>query len=195
MYEKIGLCVTGLALILNIVGVAIPYWFYSGSIQGVPGTSIYFGLWKSCVANIQLSISSIMPQSVHGPVISMCNSVDDIEGFLLPSEFKATRALEILAILATAATAVVVCLKMFVRKNDNRLLYAASPIQFIAGLLMIIGAIVFVADNKAKKAIDSGFNTDIKPHAAFGLCIVSGILSFVAAVLYFLAARTIPGLR
>ncbi|XP_045190966.2 uncharacterized protein LOC123547776 [Mercenaria mercenaria] len=186
MFEKIGLCVSGLVLILNIVGVAIPYWFYSGSIHGVPGTSMNFGLWKSC---------AVMPETLHGPLISICKPIADIKGFPLPSEFKATRALEILAILATVAGAVVVCLKMFVRKNDNRLLYAASPIPFIAGLLMIIGAVVFVADNKAKKAIDSGFNTDIKPHAAFGLCIVSGILSFVAAVLYFLAARTIPGLR
>ncbi|XP_045182172.2 uncharacterized protein LOC123540911 [Mercenaria mercenaria] len=141
MYEKIGLCVSGLALILNIVGVAIPYWFYYGSIQGVPETGINFGLWKICAS---------MPESIHGPVISMCKSFDDIEDFSLPSEFKATRALEILAILATVAAAVVVCLKMFVRKDDNRLLYAASPIPFIAGLLMIIGAVVFVADNKAK---------------------------------------------
>jgi hypothetical protein len=48
LFGKIGLTLLGLALISNIICVAIPYWFYlSLTVQGVTRSG-YFGLWKFC---------------------------------------------------------------------------------------------------------------------------------------------------
>ncbi|XP_060578413.1 uncharacterized protein LOC132735477 [Ruditapes philippinarum] len=110
--------------------------------------------------------------------------------------FESARALEILAILATTAAIVVVCLKIFFKKENNRLLYIATPIPLFASLFVITGVIMFVVDNEAKKFAESTRPLlHFKPHASFGLSIVAGILNIVASPMLILAARAIPGLR
>jgi uncharacterized membrane protein HdeD (DUF308 family) len=46
--------------------------------------------------------------------------------------FYAARALEILAILANTAAIIVVCMKIFFKKENKRLLYIAAPISIVA---------------------------------------------------------------
>ncbi|XP_060574064.1 uncharacterized protein LOC132731811 [Ruditapes philippinarum] len=186
LFDKIGLALLGLALILNIIGVAIPYWFYfSLTVQGETGTAS-FGLWKTC---------GTATEGKGGASVSTCMSFDTIDGFTVPKAFEAARALEILAILTTTAAIIVVCLKIFFKKENNRLLYIAAPIPFFAGLFVIIGAIVFVVDNEVKKMVESANPlVHFKPHASFGLSIVAGILNIVASPMLILAARAIPGL-
>ncbi|XP_060574083.1 claudin-1-like isoform X2 [Ruditapes philippinarum] len=186
LFDKIGLALLGLALISNIIGVAIPYWFYfSLTVQGETG-SANFGLWKSCGSETT---------GKGGTFVTKCMNFDNTDGFTVPTAFYAARALEILAILATTAAIIVVCMKIFFKKENNRLLYIAAPISIFASLFVIIGAIVFVVDNEVKKMVESANPlVHFKPHASFGLSIVAGILNIVASPMLILAARAIPGL-
>lgn len=49
MFGVIGLVLCGMAFILNIVGLAIPYWFYYSKTLSGASTNIYYGLWRICV--------------------------------------------------------------------------------------------------------------------------------------------------
>jgi predicted membrane channel-forming protein YqfA (hemolysin III family) len=55
-----------------------------------------------------------------------------LNSLLSATAFYAARALEILAILATTAAIIVVCMKIFFKKENNRLLYIAAPISIFA---------------------------------------------------------------
>ena len=70
-FDKIALGIAGLALVLNIIGVALPYWFhFSLTVQGIKG-SVNFGLWKTCGSQ----------PTESGAVASICFNFDNLEGF------------------------------------------------------------------------------------------------------------------
>ncbi|XP_060600632.1 uncharacterized protein LOC132754063 [Ruditapes philippinarum] len=92
MYCIIALILSGISTLLDIVGLAIPYW-YHGNVNGV---SVYFGLWtpagRECVPAMQKMV-------------------------FVPTAISATRALEILGMLLLMATFVSAVLKQFVMKD------------------------------------------------------------------------------
>ena len=61
MWHCVGIGLTAFSLLLNIAGLAIPYWYY-GSVQ-LNGASItvYFGLWQTCGSSILGSGCTSLP--------------------------------------------------------------------------------------------------------------------------------------
>lgn len=60
---------------------------------------------------------------------------------------------------------------------------------YIAGILVIVGAVVFVINNTVQTYLEEhAFRGQVhmKPHTGFALCVTSGILCLVAALLYHL---------
>ncbi|XP_045182931.1 uncharacterized protein LOC123541471 [Mercenaria mercenaria] len=175
MLAVIGIALNGLALILEVVGVIIPYWFiWSTSVHGLTA-SIKFGLWKCCTEVPLLD--------------SECTSLEDII-HPISNQIRVTRGLEILSVLTTAMAGALAFLRVVTRKDNRRFVLAAGINAGIAGLLAIVGAVVFAVDNQVEKYLEEHAfkgQTNLKLHSGFGLCIVSGILSFITAVLYILA--------
>lgn len=122
MYCIIALILSGISTLLDIVGLAIPYW-YHGNVNGV---SVYFGLWTTCGAG-------------------MCASYAEV-----PTAISATRALEILGMLLLMATFVSAVLKQFVMKDKLFLTKIGAACAILGGLFMIIGAIVFATNGDLK---------------------------------------------
>lgn len=66
MLGMVGLVLCGLAFISNIVGIAIPYWFYCSTLVQMDLVSVYYGLWRMC-----------SDRRVFGHSISLCVSIDE----------------------------------------------------------------------------------------------------------------------
>ncbi|XP_045207417.2 uncharacterized protein LOC123559557 [Mercenaria mercenaria] len=154
-FVGIGLCAA--SLLLNIVGLAIPYWVYSsaGEIKS------YSGLWSLCL--------SALGQTE-------CAKIPDIA---LNDAYKATRAMEILGMLLILVALVVVLLKQFVMKDKALLPKLGAGCAIFAGILMIIGTIIFAT-------MDGIESSNL--HAGFALCIIAGVIGIAAGVVMFLAS-------
>lgn len=161
-----GLCLAIGAVILDIIGTAIPFWWSVKS-----GYTLYsYGLFTSkvCVA-------------IQG--ISSCASY----GSIASDWIKATRAMMILSILALSAGIFLAVLFGFVKK-EMKILALGAALSTAAGAgLALLGVIIFVTN--IKKTVDSG-----NVYIGFGLVIVAILMSVGASVM-MLISRTRTLLR
>ncbi|XP_045182227.2 uncharacterized protein LOC123540957 [Mercenaria mercenaria] len=170
-----GLIVGIVGLVLNIVGVAIPYWYYYSEAEKGVKASFYFGLWKLCVK-----------AAGFGQEGSRCLKFDEFNmKIILPTEMEAVRGLELTAIILIATSIVIAGLRVVMKKGDNKYLKVAGGIACAAGILMIVGAVVFSTSDQMKKLIPI-VAIPFKLHAGFALCIVSGVCSLAAAVMFIM---------
>ncbi|KAL4228302.1 hypothetical protein ACF0H5_013733 [Mactra antiquata] len=144
MLVYIGIGLSALSLLLNIVGLAIPNWVVAGGYKT--------GLWKMCYSGICASVPT-------------------------DSTIQATRAMEILGVLAISAALVCAILKQFVMKDQKILPKVSGGSAIAAAIFMIIGAVIFAVK----------YNTNLQ--AGFALCIVAGVLAIVAAILILLGFK------
>jgi cytochrome bd-type quinol oxidase subunit 2 len=90
--------------------------------------------------------------------------------------------LEILGVILLAAAIGSYLLKVLVMKTQGLLHVVASILAGVAGILMIVGCILF--GTSYEKDNFSHNNMDL--HAGFYLCVVAGVGSLVSAVLYII---------
>lgn len=157
-----GLCLAIGAVILDIIGTAIPFWWSVKS-----GYTLYsYGLFKVCVA-------------IQG--ISSCASY----GSIASDWIKATRAMMILSILALSAGIFLAVLFGFVKK-EMKILALGAALSTAAGAgLALLGVIIFVTN--IKKTVDSG-----NVYIGFGLVIVAILMSVGASVMMLISrTRTV----
>lgn len=159
MHIIIAIVLCALSAIVDIIGLAIPYWCY---VSGEGGSS-YFGLWKSC-----------LPVGGNSVCFSLTTGTGTIAG---------TRALEILGMLLLFAALATALLKQFVLKDKPIILKIGAACAILGGVLMIVGTIVFATDSTLKFMRTSA---GMKLHAGFALCIVAGIFAFPAGVVMLL---------
>ncbi|XP_045208523.1 uncharacterized protein LOC123560394 [Mercenaria mercenaria] len=122
MLGIIAIILSALSAILDIAGLAVPYW-YSGTVLSLKA---HFGLWKSCASSI-------------------CASIPDAPGAL-----NGTRACEILGMLLLFAALAAAVLKQFVMKDKPILTKLGGGCAIFGGVLMIIGTIIFATDSSLK---------------------------------------------
>ncbi|KAL3891743.1 hypothetical protein ACJMK2_003992 [Sinanodonta woodiana] len=115
---------------------------------------VHFGLWKYCILDKYLHFAAYI---------------------------KATGALLIIGLIMMAVAIVVVLLKMFVMKDNSCLSIGAAGSAIAAGLLILVGAIVFAA----KVIHEIGITADMLS-AGFALAIVSSGIAIIAGILLFL---------
>lgn len=170
MSPLVGIGLAVASLVINIIGLAIPYWLYSSQSVAILTVTItsktYQGLWSLCVS-----------ESGYGQSSSTCVSIPDA---LLDDAYKATRAMEILGMLVILAAVVCVLLKQFHMKDQALLPKIGAICAFVAGILMIIGTIIFATRDYVN-------SSDL--HAGFALCIIAGIIGIVAGVVIFLGSK------
>lgn len=155
-FVAIGVC--GASLLINIVGLAIPYWTYISAAGGKQN----FGLWSYCVSQAGNSDCASLPDVA-------------IDGAL-----QAVRAMEILGMLLILAALVCAVLKQFVMKDKVLLPKIGSGCAIAAGILMIIGTIIYAT----RDGVESS-----NLHAGFALCIIAGIAGIVGGVVMFLGSK------
>ncbi|XP_053391518.1 uncharacterized protein LOC128554286 isoform X1 [Mercenaria mercenaria] len=169
MLPLIGLGLAAASLLINIIGLAIPYWLYNSGTSKIFGRKVtakaYQGLWSRCV-----SVSG------GGQSSSSCTSLSNE---YLDDAYKATRAMEILGMLLILVALVVVLLKQFVMKDKAFLPKIGAGCAIFAGILMIIGTIIFAT-------MDGIESSNL--HAGFALCIIAGVKGIAAGVVMFLAS-------
>ncbi|XP_062598711.1 uncharacterized protein LOC134260143 [Saccostrea cucullata] len=142
------------ALILDVIGVAAPYWIYGETSEG----NYNCGLWKFCY-------SSTLIKS------SRCSEYPDVEDWV-----KAVRAFGLLGIFTSAIALVSAILK--IRLNDRVLvLIMAIIFSFISAVCNIVSIAVF-----AEKYHEWGKNIFFKFSFAFAFCAVSIVLSAIAGI-------------
>lgn len=115
----IGIGLGGFALLLNIVGVAIPYWWVIGSTNN--------GLFRSCV-------------DLGGTTVCAETLLDDFFDW-----WKATQAMMILSILAMGAGMVLALLFASLLKEKQIVALGAAFMMFAGTGLGLIGIIIFGA--------------------------------------------------
>ncbi|XP_060566342.1 uncharacterized protein LOC132725260 isoform X3 [Ruditapes philippinarum] len=155
VFVGIGLCAS--SLLINIIGLAIPYWVYASA----GDVKQYSGLWSSC-------------GSVGGN--SVCVDIPDA---FLDGAFKATRAMEILGMILILAALVCVLLKQFVIKDQALLPKIGACLAIVAGIFMIIGTIIYATrDGLDSSNLHAGFALCI---IAGIIGIVAGVVVFMAS--------------
>lgn len=163
--KKIGiasLAVNSLSLLFNIIALAISTWISVSYEAGSYSSSTSMGLWKYCTETKNYR--------------SQCVSLISVEGYLA-----ATRAMMILGMLLILAAAVCAVMKLFVKKEQERLPKLAGATAIVSGIFMLIGAIVFAAESSGGATGNLG--------AGFGLAIVSALLAILAGVGYLVAEK------
>lgn len=157
MLLLVGVGLTGLSLLFNIIGLAIPYWVY-GSVGSL---SSHIGLWQACT-----------PVSTETVCFSIGN--DDID-----TAFRATRAMELMGMMTIAAAFACAILKQFAMKDRQILPKIGAVFSIVAGVLMIIGCVIFATSEGIDvSTLHAGFGLCV---VAGALGIIGGIILFLAA--------------
>lgn len=156
----IGIGIGCIALLLSIIGLAIPYWYsYDSSLFGI-AYSVHSGLWQLCT-------------EVRG--FTTCRYYKESS---LSDAFRAVRALEILGMLFMIGALICAILKQFVMKTQKSLAKVAGGVAILAGVLMIAGIIVYATLVNVERL-----------HAGFGLCIVAGVFAIAAGAVMLAAGN------
>ena len=69
MWHCLGIGLTAFSLLLNIVGLAIPYWYYGTVLVPRPSNvaiTVYLGLWQTCGS------SFLMPRFCETLYVGKC---------------------------------------------------------------------------------------------------------------------------
>lgn len=165
LVQKIALFLFPLSCLLEVIGLASPYWIsVSETIQGQT-LSLNFGIWKSCA-------------------LSMCGDITNAPGWL-----NGVRALEILGMLAVIVASVFTALSIFMSSESMQRMgkIIAVILGFVAAVFILIGVIIFTA--KLTDLDTSGGIIDLIHYLswAFGMCIAAAILSGIGGILSILA--------
>ncbi|VDI31990.1 Hypothetical predicted protein [Mytilus galloprovincialis] len=157
MLTFVGFILTIVALVIDLIGFAAPYWWYvsSGNIKS------YAGLWKLC-------------GGIGG--ITSCGDYVDVKN--LASWREAVQAMETLGFLCLIAALVVVILKLFVLKDKPILKWVAVGCLAAAAAFILIGVCIFGGEA-------STLETD-NLHFAFAFVIIAAIVAIVASIMFCL---------
>ncbi|KAL4223606.1 hypothetical protein ACF0H5_017075 [Mactra antiquata] len=149
----IGIGILGFALLLDIIGTAIPYWWVI-NIRDAGSSSI--GLFQICG---------------HAEGQTACVTVT-----VETDWWRAVQALMILSILALGAAVGLALLFCFVMKDKVQLGLFSGLLGAAGAGFAVLGVIIFAA--KASDSFPIG-----GLHAGFGLAIVSAIFAIVGSVM------------
>ncbi|XP_062584165.1 uncharacterized protein LOC134250907 [Saccostrea cucullata] len=148
------------ALILDVIGVAAPYWIY-GEISGL---KLYAGLWKECVTS-----------DINGQKKSGCIKYgDDID---VPDWLKAVQAFGLLGIF-TLTFALISAILRIRFKDRSLVLIVAIILSFISAVCTIVSIAVY-AGKYPELRNDRSF---VKFSFAFAFCAVSIVLSAIGGI-------------
>ncbi|XP_052253176.1 uncharacterized protein LOC127859708 [Dreissena polymorpha] len=122
-YAIFGLVLGCMSAILDLLGLAIPYWNYvdAGFI------SVNKGLWVACIG------------------IVGCGPIPDV-----PGELVAVRALMVFSLLLMIAAVVCFLLQKFMMKDKVILTKVAAFVAVSAGILMEFGTVLYAFSPKVK---------------------------------------------
>ncbi|KAL3891556.1 hypothetical protein ACJMK2_003814 [Sinanodonta woodiana] len=152
-FVAMGIC--ALALILDIVAIALPSWF-SDSYGS-------YGLWKSCSSGNKCM-----------------DLVLDADGSGFTKYFiMAIRGLTIVGVLLLAAAVGMTVLKLFVMKDKIVLSSWASGSANTAGSLIMIAVVLFVVKTLALSQQKPEVLGD-----GFRVAVAAGVISIVAGILF-----------
>ncbi|XP_052091371.1 uncharacterized protein LOC127728161 [Mytilus californianus] len=157
MLTFVGFILTIVALVIDLIGFAAPYWWYIESLN----TKRYAGLWKLCFD----SGSS-----------TTCGDFVDSDN--LQSWFEAVQAMETIGFLCLIAALVVVILKLFVLKDKPILKWVAVGCLAAAAAFILIGVCIYGGEA-------STLETD-NLHFAFAFVIIAAIIAIVASIMFCL---------
>ncbi|XP_063423217.1 uncharacterized protein LOC134707424 [Mytilus trossulus] len=158
MLTFVGFILTIVALVIDLIGFAAPYWWY----VSVGNAKTYAGLWKYCGGYSGASTS--------------CVDYVDLEN--IESWRKAVQAMETIGFLCLIAALVVVILKLFVLKDKPILKWVAVGCLAAAAAFILIGVCIFGGEA-------STLETD-NLHFAFAFVIIAAIVAIVASIMFCL---------
>ncbi|CAG2196187.1 unnamed protein product [Mytilus edulis] len=149
LFSFISLILTVVALIIDIVGFASPYWFYK-TYNGIASKA---GLWKTCAPDC---VNTENPQSWQ----------------------EAVQAMEVLGFICLLVALVVLILKLFVMKDKQMLKWVVIGSLVGAAIFILIGVCIYVgeAEKLLKENIHFAFAFVI---IAAVLAIVAAVLLFM----------------
>merc|ERR1712137_571296 len=127
MGEMLGFAGFGVAifsLLCVIISLALEYWvFYDGD-----ATTFNYGLWKGCI-----TITGVVPKN--------CDVVED------PTDgLKAVRAMVIIPVWLQVAAIACMAIKLFVKKDQKAVGFAAAGLLVFAGVCLMVAVAVYDAD-------------------------------------------------
>lgn len=160
MYEIIALAWSVVSLIACVIGVVTPYWTYASK----AGASAARGLWYNCDTGDSAAYC-----------FSKLSSV--------PDYLHVVRAMELSGILLVGVCVGCGILKLILKQQDM-LPKIAGVFVTAAGILMLIGTIVFAVNNV--ESSNSIVDFQFKLSAGFGLCTVAGVHALAAGVWYLI---------
>ncbi|XP_062584157.1 uncharacterized protein LOC134250905 [Saccostrea cucullata] len=146
-----------MALILDVIGVAAPYWIYGEA----NGLKVYAGLWKQC-------LSANTPDLK----ISKCTEYGDV-----PDWFKSVRASGLLGIFISVIALISAILK--IRFKDRVFVLI---IVIILSFLSAVCTMVSIAVYAGKYHASEKYSSFVKFSFAFAFCAVSIVLSAIAGI-------------
>ncbi|CAG2196190.1 unnamed protein product [Mytilus edulis] len=156
MLTFVGFILTIVALVIDLIGFAAPYWWY----VKVGNVKYYAGIWKSCVSG--------------GSTI--CGDFVDVKN--LASWREAVQAMETLGFLCLIAALVVVILKLFVLKDKPILKWVAVGCLAAAAAFILIGVCIYGGE------APTGETDNL--HFAFAFVIIAAIVAIVASIMFCL---------
>ncbi|ESO82978.1 hypothetical protein LOTGIDRAFT_169803 [Lottia gigantea] len=154
VFVKVGLVVTIVALIVQIIGYSTDFWESYDRPLALYKYSYNQGLWRLCTSTNYTEGCMDIPQSAS------------------TIELKTTRAFETLAFIFGFASIVLQLLSIFV-KQKKIITILINGSSFCAGLLVFIGIIVFATDKPT--GYEYGYS--------FALTIVGGVLYVLAGLI------------
>ncbi|XP_061172620.1 uncharacterized protein LOC133181966 [Saccostrea echinata] len=154
----IGFVLQIIALVIDIVGFASPYWIKGeSSIDGIK-VEAHGGLWKYCISS-----------DFSGQDVSNCNQVVTNAGW-----FKAVQAFACLGLICLLIAVVALPIKL--RLDKASLLHLSAGLTFAGAICILISIAVFAAKEK-----ESGATGHF--HFAFAFCVIAMILAIPAGIL------------
>lgn len=163
LVQKIALVLYPLSCLLEIIGMASPYWVSAS--ETIQGIKFNLGIWTSCF-------------------LTICQNITDAPGWL-----NGVRALEILGMLAIIVASVCTALSIFMSSESMQRMgkIVAVVTSFVAAAFIIVGVAIYAA--KLVSLDPSNGALDLLHYLswAFGLCIAAAILSGIGGVLSILA--------
>lgn len=157
MLTFVGFILTIVALVIDLIGFAAPYWWYLEIGNG----KLYAGIWKSCGDN---------------GVSTSCTDYVDVKN--LDSWREAVQAMETLGFLCLIAALVVVILKLFVLKDKPILKWVAVGCLAAAAAFILIGVCIYGGE------APTGETDNL--HFAFAFVIIAAIVAIVASIMFCL---------
>ncbi|KAH3733390.1 uncharacterized protein LOC127851491 [Dreissena polymorpha] len=176
MNAKIAVVLSVIACVINIIGLAIPYWRTCSMKLKEFDFSVgsNYGLWIFC-------------GYVDAPNRSFrtCSAYDHPEITSSTNGILQARYIELVASILVVCSTIMGLVQTV--SHTPKVLYTkpSGVMCIIAGILALVGCIVFATTNIQLQVSTYACHY----HAGFALCIVAGVMSLVSGVLYMLARK------